>query len=130
MPPGPGEILADKYRVERVLGSGAMGIVVNRIPQLGKVSDNVWYCQGYSGHGVATSHIMGEIMAEAITGTLEQFDTFAACRHIRVPTGPGSLQRLSLEARCLAVLRDRIDFRMTVDMAEHGMPQSQLAKLC
>lgn len=65
----------------------AMGIVVNRIPQLGKVSDNVWYCQGYSGHGVATSHIMGEIMAEAITGTLGHFDTFAACRHIRVPLG-------------------------------------------
>ncbi|HZZ04991.1 FAD-binding oxidoreductase [Paraburkholderia sp.] len=65
----------------------AMGIVVNRIPQLGKLSDNVWYCQGYSGHGVATSHIMGEILAEAITGTLGQFDTFAACRHIRVPMG-------------------------------------------
>jgi hypothetical protein len=26
-----------------------MGIVINRIPQLGKLSDNVWYCQGYSG---------------------------------------------------------------------------------
>jgi gamma-glutamylputrescine oxidase len=30
---------------------------------------------------------MGEIMAEAITGTLRRFDTFAACRHIRVPFG-------------------------------------------
>jgi hypothetical protein len=29
--------------------SCAMGIVINRIPQLGKLSDNVWYCQGYSG---------------------------------------------------------------------------------
>ena len=67
--------------------SCAMGIVVNRIPQLGKLSDNVWYCQGYSGNGVASSHIMGEIMAEAITGTLAQFDTFAACKHIRVPLG-------------------------------------------
>lgn len=65
----------------------AMGIVVNRIPQLGKLSDNVWFCQGYSGHGVATSHVMGEIMAEAITGALGRFDTFAACRHIRVPMG-------------------------------------------
>jgi glycine/D-amino acid oxidase-like deaminating enzyme len=65
----------------------AMGIVINRIPQLGKLSDNVWYCQGYSGHGVASSHIMGEIMAEAITGTLSRFDTFAACSHIRVPFG-------------------------------------------
>jgi len=67
--------------------SCAMGIVINRIPQLGKLSDNVWYCQGYSGHGIATSHIMGEIMANALTGTLEQFDTFAACKHIKVPLG-------------------------------------------
>lgn len=67
--------------------SCAMGIVMNRIPQLGKLSGNVWYCQGYSGHGVATSHIMGEIMAKAITGDLEQFDTFAACKHIKVPLG-------------------------------------------
>jgi glycine/D-amino acid oxidase-like deaminating enzyme len=67
--------------------SCAMGIVINRIPQLGKLSDNVWYCQGYSGHGIATTHIMGEIMSRAITGHLEQFDTFAACQHIRVPLG-------------------------------------------
>ncbi|AZD35216.1 O-acetylhomoserine sulfhydrylase [Pseudomonas chlororaphis subsp. aurantiaca] len=67
--------------------SCAMGIVINRIPQLGKLSDNVWYCQGYSGHGIATSHIMGEIMAQAITGHLGDYDTFAACQHIRVPFG-------------------------------------------
>ncbi|MFU6377700.1 NAD(P)/FAD-dependent oxidoreductase [Metapseudomonas otitidis] len=67
--------------------SCAMGIVINRIPQLGKLSPNVWYCQGYSGHGVATTHIMGEIMAEAMTGTLGRFDTFAGCSHIKVPMG-------------------------------------------
>lgn len=67
--------------------SCAMGIVINRIPQLGKLSDNVWYCQGYSGHGVATTHIMGEIMAQALTGHLGHYDTFAACQHIRVPFG-------------------------------------------
>lgn len=67
--------------------SCAMGIVINRIPQLGKLSDNVWYCQGYSGHGIATTHIMGEIMGHAITGQLEHFDTFANCQHIRVPMG-------------------------------------------
>jgi gamma-glutamylputrescine oxidase len=67
--------------------SCAMGIVINRIPQLGKLSDNVWYCQGYSGHGIATTHIMGEIMAQALTGTLQQFDTFAACKQIKVPLG-------------------------------------------
>ncbi|MEH6485493.1 MULTISPECIES: FAD-binding oxidoreductase [Pseudomonas] len=67
--------------------SCAMGIVINRIPQLGKLSNNVWFCQGYSGHGIATTHIMGEIMANALTGTLEKFDTFAGCSHIKVPMG-------------------------------------------
>ncbi|BAN47284.1 FAD-binding oxidoreductase [Metapseudomonas resinovorans] len=65
--------------------SCAMGIVINRIPQLGKLSNNVWYCQGYSGHGVATTHIMGEVMANAMSGSLEKFDAFARCQHIRVP---------------------------------------------
>ncbi|HTY51404.1 MAG TPA: FAD-binding oxidoreductase [Steroidobacteraceae bacterium] len=65
----------------------AMGIVVNRIPQLGRLSPTVWYAQGYSGHGIAASHIVGEIMAEALTGQLSKFDTFAAFRHIRVPYG-------------------------------------------
>ncbi len=64
-----------------------MGIVVNRIPQLGKLSDHVYYCQGYSGHGLATTHIMGEVMANAITGTMEKFDTFAQFKHVRVPAG-------------------------------------------
>lgn len=65
--------------------SGMMGIVINRIPQLGKLSENVFYAQGYSGHGIATTHIVSEIMAKAITGHLEEFDTFASCKHIRIP---------------------------------------------
>lgn len=65
--------------------AGMAGIVINRIPQLGKVSPNVFYCQGYSGHGVATSHIMAEIMANAMDGQLHEFDLFAAMRHIRIP---------------------------------------------
>jgi glycine/D-amino acid oxidase-like deaminating enzyme len=67
--------------------SGMMGIVINRIPQLGKLSKNVWYAQGYSGHGVATTHIVGEIMANAVTGSMEKFDTFAGVSHIRLPVG-------------------------------------------
>ena len=67
-----------------------MGIVINRIPQLGKLSDNVYYCQGYSGHGVATSHIMGEIMADAISGEMKKtanFANFSNFKHIKVPAG-------------------------------------------
>ena len=64
-----------------------MGIVINRIPQLGKLSDNVFYAQGYSGHGIALSHIIAEIMGDAITGSLDQFDAFAKVKHIQLPFG-------------------------------------------
>lgn len=65
--------------------SGMMGIVINRIPQLGKMSDNVFYAQGYSGHGIALTHIVSEIMANAMTGQMKDYDTFANCKHIRLP---------------------------------------------
>ncbi|MBT8080240.1 MAG: FAD-binding oxidoreductase [Gammaproteobacteria bacterium] len=64
---------------------GKIGIVVNRIPTVGRIDSNVYYCQGYSGHGVNASHIMGEIMADAIGGTLEKFDLFAGMKHYRIP---------------------------------------------
>ncbi|MDA3919540.1 MAG: FAD-binding oxidoreductase [Salinisphaera sp.] len=64
---------------------GTAGIVLNRIPQLGRLSERVLYAQGYSGHGIATSHIVGEIMAKAVAGTLEEFDVFAGMKHMRIP---------------------------------------------
>lgn len=66
---------------------GQDGISLNRIPQLGRVAPNVFYAQGYSGHGVATSHIVGEIMARAMTGETGDFDVFASVRHWRLPVG-------------------------------------------
>lgn len=65
----------------------AMGIVINRIPQLGQLSSNVWYCQGYSGHGIATSHVLAEILGEALTGTLGRFDVLSRCKAIQLPMG-------------------------------------------
>lgn len=64
---------------------GMIGIVLNRIPALGRIHGNVYYCQGYSGHGVNASHIMGEVVAEAIGGTMEKFDLFADMKHFRIP---------------------------------------------
>ena len=65
--------------------TGTAGIVMNRIPLVGKCSRNVYYAQGYSGHGIATSHIMAEVLAEALTGTMEKFDVFSGFTHRRVP---------------------------------------------
>jgi glycine/D-amino acid oxidase-like deaminating enzyme len=64
---------------------GKIGIVLNRVPLLGRIEGNVYYCQGYSGHGVNATHILGEVTADAIAGTLEAFDLFAKYPHVRIP---------------------------------------------
>lgn len=64
---------------------GTIGVPLNRVPQLGRVGSNIFYCQGYSGHGVNVTHLAGRIMADAIAGTFEQFDLFANVKPIIVP---------------------------------------------
>ena len=64
---------------------GKISVVLRRIPTLGRINDNVYYCQGYSGHGVCATHVMGEVMADAVTGTMERFDLFADMNHFRIP---------------------------------------------
>lgn len=43
------------------------------------------YAQGYFGHGIATIHVIGEIMANTVSSTLAVFDVVANVRHWRVP---------------------------------------------
>jgi glycine/D-amino acid oxidase-like deaminating enzyme len=64
---------------------GTIGVPINRVPQLGRLAPNVFYAQGYSGHGVNVTHLVGEILADAVAGTLERFDLFANIEPIRVP---------------------------------------------
>lgn len=64
---------------------GRIGVPINRVPQLGKLAPNIFYCQGYSGHGVNVTHLTGKIMADAVAGTMEQFDLFADVKPFIVP---------------------------------------------
>ncbi|MDH3748772.1 MAG: FAD-binding oxidoreductase [Gammaproteobacteria bacterium] len=64
---------------------GTIGVPINRVPQLGRVSPTVFYCQGYSGHGVNVTHLAGTIIADAIAGTVERFDMFANLKPFIVP---------------------------------------------
>lgn len=64
---------------------GRIDIVLTRIPAIGRLEPNVYYLQGYCGHGVNTTHLAAEIVADAIGGTMEKFDLFDKIRHIRLP---------------------------------------------
>lgn len=65
---------------------GTLAITLNRMPHFDRIEDNLFVAQGYSGHGVALATLGGKLMAEAISGTAEKFDTFAK---VPTPTFPG-----------------------------------------
>ena len=73
-------------RIEYEWG-GKIGIVINRIPHIGRLDNNIFYAQGYSGHGVNVTHLAGQVVAEAIAGTYERFDVFERVNHFRIPGG-------------------------------------------
>lgn len=64
---------------------GRIDIVLTRVPAIGRLEPNVYFMQGYCGHGVNATHIAAEIVCNAIAGTMEKFDLFEKIRHIRMP---------------------------------------------
>ena len=64
---------------------GTIGVTANRVPQMGKLAPNIFYSQGYSGHGVNVTHLAGQIMAEAVGGTMERYDIFANIKPLTIP---------------------------------------------
>ena len=68
--------------------SGRMGISVRRMPQIGRIKNsNVLYISGYSGHGVAPTHMTGRILAEAVSGNTYRFDIMNKMFHMAWPGG-------------------------------------------
>jgi gamma-glutamylputrescine oxidase len=77
--------LADA-RVDYLWG-GNVDITQNRAPQFGRLTNNILFCQGFSGHGLALTGLAGQLAAEAIAGQAERFDIFSALPHARFPGG-------------------------------------------
>lgn len=65
---------------------GTLAITMNRMPDFGRLSDKIFYAQGYSGHGVPIATLAGKLLAEAISGAAERFDVMAS---VPTPTFPG-----------------------------------------
>jgi gamma-glutamylputrescine oxidase len=66
---------------------GMIDISMSRAPDFGRLAPNVYYLQGYSGHGMLLAPIAGKIAAEAIAGQAERFDIFARLKHQDFPGG-------------------------------------------
>lgn len=83
---------------------GYVDITLNRAPHFGRLAPNIYFLQGFSGHGIALAGIAGQLVAETIGGTAERFDVFARIPHGGFPGG----QLLRRPALVLAMLYYRI----------------------
>ena len=66
---------------------GAVGITLNRMPDFGRIGKQLWYAQGFSGHGVPTATMAGSLLADAIDGDTAGFDLMASVPTQRFPGG-------------------------------------------
>ena len=79
-------------RVEYAWG-GFVDISMNRAPDFGRLpamagqAQNVYYLQGFSGHGLALTGLAGRLVAEAMAGDASRFDVFARLKHRAFPGG-------------------------------------------
>lgn len=88
--------------------SGNFLLTLNRLPQFGRINSNVYYAQGYSGHGVTCSHLAGKLVAEAISGEEARFESFAGISHLPFPGGRLFRVPLSAMGAWFYAMRDRL----------------------
>ena len=86
---------------------GLVGVTMNRLPQFGR-SGNCFYAHGYSGHGVVLTTLAGELIVEAMRGTAERFDLFAALPRRAFPGGRWLRHPLYVAGMLWFALRDRL----------------------
>jgi glycine/D-amino acid oxidase-like deaminating enzyme len=98
--------LAD-VRIDYAWG-GRIGVPIYRAPIMGRLGSNVYYCQGYSGHGVNVTHLTGQILADAIAGTFERFDLFASVKPLVLPGADALATPLVALGVMYYQLRDRL----------------------
>lgn len=66
---------------------GFVDISMNRAPDFGRLGENLYYLQGFSGHGVALTGLAGQLVADAVAGQAGRFDVFARLKHHAFPGG-------------------------------------------
>ncbi|UPW18518.1 FAD-binding oxidoreductase [Agarivorans sp. TSD2052] len=67
--------------------TGNFLLTYSRMPQFGRLDSNIYYLQGYSGHGLTCTHLAGKLLAEVISEQSQRFDVFASLNHYRFPGG-------------------------------------------
>jgi len=83
---------------------GFVDITMNQAPDFGRLDHNVYYLQGFSGHGLALTGMAGKLVAETIAGQAERFDLLSRLKHRPFPGG----ESLRVPALVLGMLYYRL----------------------
>ena len=83
-------------------------LTLSRLPQVGRLTPSIYYAQGYSGHGVTTTHLIGRLMAEVMKGQSERFDAFGQLQHRPFPGGQALRVPYTALGALFYELRDRL----------------------
>ena len=86
---------------------GAVAVTMNRLPHIGR-DGNIYFAHGFSGHGALMTTLAGEILAEALIGSVERFDVFANLPSRPFPGGRLLARPLATIGLLWYALRDRL----------------------
>jgi len=87
---------------------GALAITLNRLPHVGRLGPNIFYAQGFSGHGVGIATLAGKIMADALDGRHHSFDVFEQLPTYPFPGGRYLRWPMMVLGMMYYALRDRL----------------------
>jgi len=87
---------------------GYVDISLNRAPHWGRLGPNLYFAQGFSGHGINTTGLAGKLIAEAIRGDSERLDVFQRIPHHPFPGGRWLRTPLLVAAMAWYKLRDAL----------------------
>ncbi len=96
-----------EVRIDYAWG-GTLAITRKRLPYLRKIAPNIISASGYSGHGVGTATHAGQLIAMALGGEAEGFDTMARIPASPFPGGIKLRSPLLTMAMTWFALRDRL----------------------
>lgn len=82
-------------RFEHAWG-GWMSYARHEMPLLGQSADGLWFGLAFGGHGMATTNLAGEVLAEALCGQRERLDAFTSWQPV---WAGGGLGRAAVQGR-------------------------------
>ena len=90
--------------------TGNFLLTLMRLPQFGRIGKNMYYAQGYSGHGLTCTHLAGKVLSEVIAGDSQRFDVFAGLPQYPFPGGHTFRVPFTAMGAFYYNLRDKLGF--------------------